>query len=879
MSTFTQKKCPTCGGRLENLNGNQYECRSCHNVYELNERNANLYHDLQVASTFRESLNFKQAELMYKNLLKEYKDDNLADVYWNLLLCEQRVMFESNERGEQFPSFYDIVPTEIEESENYNKTIEYLNKFSPQNIATYVELVDKMYTAKRKCRTIKNTSKPYDIFICFKKSKLDGEGVTEEYKLAFDLYNILSKDYNVFFSERSLNNIVVREYEPNIYHALYTAKIMLVLCSKREYLESQWVKNEWSRFKMFSTTTSQTKAIIPIFMDGFQESALPDEIRTCQGIRADYSLTESLKSAVKAILNPADKQAELAASIEAKMQAKMQEQMQAQMEAFKKQFAASAQQNSTNANQQNGANAAPKINVSNEQAYLNVNKTKIEDYAFFNNKDLTSFDIPKGVTHIGVSAFDGCENLRSVTIPSGVTKIDDHAFEDCISLIKIDLPNSVTEIGEFAFSDCRGLRNITLPKGIKRIKLATFCDCYSLQTITIPETVNVIHASAFDDCANTLQINFQGTKSQWDSIKKNCDVSKFKIQCAADKVLPPTPSWTTSNYAQQPNEQNYVVPYGTTEIIEKQFYDRNDLTTAVIPDTVKSIGSFAFYHCRRLTSVIIPDSVISIAENAFFGCTELTNVTLGRNIKLIDSQAFHECKNLKSLVIPDSVTDIHSFAFTECSGLASITVANGNPKYHSINNCIIETATKTLILGCKNSIIPTDGSVTSIGRSAFSGRHNGLISINIPASVTSIGWSAFNRCSELTSITIPDSVVDIGNYSFCDCNSITTATIPAKAIWHIPKLALKEVIVTSGDSIDKSAFNNYKKLTDITIPNSVTRIGESAFSNCITLSHIHYKGTMAQWKKIQKGSWWNKNTGKYIVHCTDGDIKKSIFSS
>ena len=108
--------------------------------------------------------------------------------------------------------------------------------------------------------------------------------------------------------------------------------------------------------------------------------------------------------------------------------------------------------------------------------------------------------------------------------------------------------------------------------------------------------------------------------------------------------------------------------------------------------------------------------------------------------------------------------------------MTPITVAKGNPKYHSAGNCVIETATKTLIAGCKTSIIPDDGSVTSIGRYAFY-NCSGLTSITIPDSVTSIGERAFAGCSGLTSATIGNGVTSIGYRAFYGCSGLTSVTI------------------------------------------------------------------------------------------------------
>jgi len=200
------------------------------------------------------------------------------------------------------------------------------------------------------------------------------------------------------------------------------------------------------------------------------------------------------------------------------------------------------------------------------------------------------------------------------------------------------------------------------------------------------------------------------------------------------------------------NLTSITIPNSVTSIGHGAFENCSSLTSITIGNSVTSIGNYAFYSCGGLTSITIPDSVTSIGMSAFYGCSGLTSITIPDKVTSIGKYAFYGCSGLKSITIPDGVTDIGRYAFSGCNSLENITVAGGNKKYYSVGNCVIETATKKLIAGCKNSVIPTDGSVTFIDGGVFEGC-SGLTSITIPSSVTSIGDYAFQYCYKLTSIT------------------------------------------------------------------------------------------------------------------------------
>lgn len=343
--------------------------------------------------------------------------------------------------------------------------------------------------------------------------------------------------------------------------------------------------------------------------------------------------------------------------------------------------------------------------------------SKIGQATFRDCHNLTSCVLPNTLLCLEAKLFSGCSSLESVNIPNCVSFIGDYTFAGNSSLEGIMIPVAVNSIGEFAFSGCSSLENITIPDAVTSISWGTFAGCTSLKNVVIPDTVTQIGIDAFSGCASLTSFRFpKGITTIEGGILSGCT--------KLEKVI-------IEENSRYHIENNCIIETSTNMLVD------------------------GFMDC------IIPNTVTTIGRNAFSGCDNLTSITIPEGVTFVDEFAFSKCLNLTSITIPASLTQIGisdnngnplstSWVFYNCPKLANIKVNDGNTRYSSEGNCLIDKKYKILLIGTHESTIPDN--VKSIGTYAFAG-HIDLTSITIPKTITTIGNNAFDDCTYLTNIT------------------------------------------------------------------------------------------------------------------------------
>jgi hypothetical protein len=271
-------KCKMCGGDLAFEPGSTVcECEYCGSKQTIpsadNEKKTNLFNR---ANRLRMNSEFDKASGVYEQIVAEFPEE--AEAYWGLCLCAYGIEYvDDPATGSKIPTCHRTLPTSIMEDSNFEQACDYADPVARKVYREEAKTIDRI---QKDILSIAQNETPYDVFICYKETAEDGSR-TEDSVLAQDVYEALTaKGLKVFFSRITLEDKLGTQYEPYIYAALSSAKVMLAFGTTYEYYDAVWVKNEWSRF-LGMMKADKRKVLIPCFK-GLDAYDMPKEFRGLQ---------------------------------------------------------------------------------------------------------------------------------------------------------------------------------------------------------------------------------------------------------------------------------------------------------------------------------------------------------------------------------------------------------------------------------------------------------------------------------------------------------------------------------------------------------------------------------------------------------------------
>lgn len=488
------------------------------------------------------------------------------------------------------------------------------------------------------------------------------------------------------------------------------------------------------------------------------------------------------------------------------------------------------------------------------------------EYIYLIQKGTITFDAP--VTMIPDKAFNA--GIYSIAIPDTVTKIGEQAFRYCAFKI-FAIPENVTEIGEYAFGDCVYLREIKIPDGVKEIKNSTFANNESLKKVYLHDNITKIGDDAFEGCTALEfielndNINYIGKQAfHYCSALKSVNIPKSLDKLSASLFL----------YS---GLEHIVIPDNVTSIDESCF-GYTPLVSAELGKGVAFIGNKVFDNCKNLKSIRIPSSVRSIGEFAFRSCVSLVDAEFSEGIIELGDLAFNDCSSLEVIHLPNSITHFGFGMFQMCTSLREVYMGDGIEYIDDYR----ENYAAGIFNFCNNlEYVKLSRNLRKIPNNTFATCGN-LRKVEMFDKIESIGVSAFAGCVSLESLYIPSSITFINNYAFNNCYKFDVYVDDIKVLTNMeyPSLAsgdesimnhtkdlyidgmlttelvipddvysIKDYTFWGATNITNVIFGDnvssigcgafcYSGLRELTLPDTITSVGEYAFSDCENLKTV-----------------------------------------
>ena len=367
----------------------------------------------------------------------------------------------------------------------------------------------------------------------------------------------------------------------------------------------------------------------------------------------------------------------------------------------------------------------------------------------------------------------------------------------------------VTAIADYAFYGCSGITGLTIPQGVKTIGKQAFANCSSMTSISIPKSVTSIGELSFNGCSKLTNIDVASGSAYFSS--------EGGILFSQDKT-------TLIRYPEGKNASSYSIPSSVT-IIDKSAFSRClALNGITLPSGLKTIRDNAFYEDTGITSLAIPSTVTSIGSEAFRSTTGLKTLTLEAKSPTFGKNAFKNT-GVARILYAGSTTQ---WADANIGDVFGSTVK----VYYEMSGFTVEDDVLVSYTGSAESV-SVPGFIVRIDDRAFHDRTS-MKSITLPTSLKYIDQAAFDNCTSLTRITIPSSVISIEKWAFDNCTSLEKISVATDNKFYS----------ASGGVLynrSKSELLRYPPAlydNSFTVPSTVVKIGDSAFSRCKNLGQV-----------------------------------------
>lgn len=493
---------------------------------------------------------------------------------------------------------------------------------------------------------------------------------------------------------------------------------------------------------------------------------------------------------------------------------------------------------------------------------------------------LTEITLPTNVETIGSGTFNSCQDLTRITLSKNLTAFDGSMIEYCyaISGIFVEQGSAVfysdngvlynaakTEliiypsdlagesytvlpttkvIAASAFNGNANLTSVVLPEGLQEIGEFAFSQS-ALTSVVIPSTVELLDGWAFSNCYDLESITFA------DGGSEKLVVNKYAFQqISAESIKLPARLAYLGNYAFYNARSLSEIEFAeNSQLVElgDQVFQNNALVNVTLPDGIAKIGSGLFTGCSSLKSVVFGEGLLSLGDETFTG-TYVESVHFPASLKSLGIETFAGISSLERVTFaPNAQLEVIPAGTFYGTGIRRITLPAGlkeigdkdttsSYSYGAFQNCTsLETVT-----------FEDGAQIVKFGINAFKGC-TALESVEIPATVSTLGESAFEDCSALVSVTIPTATTQLGMYLFDGCTSLTDVVMNARPA-ELPGYMFQNCPITSfqiPDSVYKIGANCFigTSLTEIVVPASVTVFeGYGTFSECAELERVTILG-------------------------------------